>query len=516
MDIEENKLHIDYYLTAINNENIDELENLKKNNTDNKEDIIYKIYKKGLLTCRNLQFIIEHCINDLSISTLLIKELIKDNNITLLNIIFKEFKFYDNQFILNLLLHYKHKKAINISNLNQLVSNEIYKIPIDMGDEEINKNSSIYLIKSCKNGNESLVKYLVELGVDINGDSTFGSAIFNACENGNEVVVKYLVKHGADVNKRYKKKFFFLTPLTEACRKGHETLAKYLIEHGADVNKQSHSIYDGPTPLTEACRKGNESLAKYLIGHGADVNMLDCTSKPIEYCSSLHFACRNGHETLVKYLVEQGADVNSKDKFDGTPLMYACEIGNETIVNYLIEHGANINECEFTNYQNPLINACEIGNETIVKVLVEHRANINWQTRDGFTPIIIACKNSNIAIIKYLAEHGADINIETFDDDNSNEVRSPIVYSIISGNESVLQCLIELGVDINEEDSHGKTPLFHACSCKNAKVSIVKLLIEHGANIDKKNRDGNIYLNEALKNGYIDVFNYLNNLKMND
>jgi len=53
---------------------------------------------------------------------------------------------------------------------------------------------------ACESGNENLVKYLVELGIDITIKNKHGeTALFNAYKSGNEKMVEYLVEHGADV-----------------------------------------------------------------------------------------------------------------------------------------------------------------------------------------------------------------------------------------------------------------------------------------------------------------------------
>jgi len=42
----------------------------------------------------------------------------------------------------------------------------------------------------------------VENGADVNKEDNNGDTpIFYACENGNETIVKYLVEHSTDVNK---------------------------------------------------------------------------------------------------------------------------------------------------------------------------------------------------------------------------------------------------------------------------------------------------------------------------
>ena len=52
-------------------------------------------------------------------------------------------------------------------------------------------------------------------------------------------LIKYLVELGLDINKESKNGW---TPLHIACQKGHIAVVKYLVEQGVDINKQ---INDG-------------------------------------------------------------------------------------------------------------------------------------------------------------------------------------------------------------------------------------------------------------------------------
>jgi len=63
-----------------------------------------------------------------------------------------------------------------------------------------------------------------------------------ACLNGNETLVKYLVEHGADVNYEGYSGQTSLLIACEKCeireeeRNAYMNIIKYLIEHGADIN----------------------------------------------------------------------------------------------------------------------------------------------------------------------------------------------------------------------------------------------------------------------------------------
>ena len=105
---------------AIDNKNIIEIKKLNnnfnkkyKNNKNNKIDIIFELYNNNLLTVERLQFILSDCSKYLNISSDLIKKkLIKNEEISLLDIIFNNLIFCDDitEFILQLLLYYKNKK----------------------------------------------------------------------------------------------------------------------------------------------------------------------------------------------------------------------------------------------------------------------------------------------------------------------------------------------------------------------------------------------------------------------
>jgi len=119
-------------IDAIDNQKLHEIENLfKDSNKSNKNDIIIEMYNNKLLNSERLQFIIKYCTDYFKVPSKLIKKLIKDENVDLLDIIYNNLKFFDNEFILQLLIYYKNKKVISTSELNQQISNEKYRILVN-------------------------------------------------------------------------------------------------------------------------------------------------------------------------------------------------------------------------------------------------------------------------------------------------------------------------------------------------------------------------------------------------
>ena len=228
-----------------------------------------------------------------NISSLQIRNLFNDNNNRLLDYIFDHIKIYNDDFFKFLLFHYRDKVEISISDLNQYISDDKFKILTYDTDHE--SDCGKYLLIECNRGKEinfTRIEFLVEHGANINErDNKDETPLINACRSGNEGIIKYLVEHGADINKENK---WTETPLFISFEEGNDDIVKYLVENGADVNKEDGY---GKIPLFISCEKGNESIVKYLVEHGADVN------KENGYCeTSLLISLKRGKVAITKYL----------------------------------------------------------------------------------------------------------------------------------------------------------------------------------------------------------------------
>ena len=184
-------LRIDSYVKAIDDKNIDEIKFLQNNNSIKSKDIVFELYNKDLLTSERLHNIVEIDYKYLKVTSYLIKQLLKDDNLKLLDIIFNNFKFFNNEFIVNMILKWKNNIPESTIELTKLIKN--YSLSTKKNKRFLfdwNYSSYVYLVNACECGKISLVKYLIEHGLDINKENIQGqSLLFYACSGGNENLV---------------------------------------------------------------------------------------------------------------------------------------------------------------------------------------------------------------------------------------------------------------------------------------------------------------------------------------
>jgi uncharacterized protein len=117
------------------------------------------------------------------------------------------------------------------------------------------------------------------------------------------------------------------------------------------------------------------------------------------------------------------------------------------------------------------------GNLKSVKVLTEHGASLDTSTYDGVTPLYMAAQQGYLEIV-VLIEHDKSI---------TNDIATPLFIAVQQGHLDIVKILIEHGASIDKA-SNGTTPLFIAAL--SGHLEIVKVLLEHGASIDKFPSDG--------------------------
>jgi len=196
---------------------------------------------------------------------------------------------------------------------------------------------------------------------------------------------------------------------------------------------------------------------------------------------------------MVKNLVEYGVDVNKGDSVNhNTPLIYACIHDRLKIAKYLLDHGANL-DMKNNSGDMPIFICSKNGNEAIVQCLVEHGVDINRFNLNGDAPLHVACAGDKTVTINYILKNGKFGKIKY----TKRNV----------GNINIIRYFIQHGADINVRNSNGDSPLHIACRHNN--FEIVNCLLYHGADINVKNNFRKSPLSIACENKSVKIARYL-------
>ncbi|XP_067674104.1 ankyrin-2-like [Haliotis asinina] len=414
------------------------------------------------------------------------------------------------------------------------------------------KDNCLHL--ACVKGETEVVRILLDQGgmeVEVIGQSG-RTPLMYACRHGWLATAKELVARNAKVNVRDDGN---MNCLHLTAIKGNIPVAEWLL--GLNVGLTVDCVNaEGRTPLMLAMKYGHTEMADFLMGKGANIAITDGMKT-----TCLHMAARSGIWHLVEMCLEN-SDVNALTDSDWTPVMAACKGGQADLVKELVQRGANVNLGGGCLYV-----ACTENSLDLIKYLVSHCQDIDINKRGPKmrTAVMTACFHGNIEIVDYLQSCGADmtckdeykqtclhvvcrsVNVELAKklvrllpvDDPDEKGMTPLMYAVKSDSPDLIDLLMKSGANINTKDSYGSTCLHIACWFRNlnacAKLlelgmdvdvldsanrtplmslarsrkdctEVAKFLVERGANIHVRDRDGNTMLHVSAKSDGHEAF----------
>lgn len=151
----------------------------------------------------------------------------------------------------------------------------------------------------------------------------------------------------------------------------------------------------------------------------------------------------------------------------------------------------------------PLTRASNYGHTEIVNALIEAGADINYVNKEnGATALIYAINRERIDIVKLLLQKGIEeINI----DRNGN---LPFQRACSVGNMEIVKLLVNHGADVNYVNKeNGVTPLI--CACSDGKTDVISLLIGLGANVNAVDKCGMTALKSAVMESHLEAVRIL-------
>ena len=367
------------------------------------------------------------------------------------------------------------------------------------------------LALAAGNPDASIIRKLLEAGADPNLESDAGvSPLMDASRTGNVEAVMALLERGANPNAAEDSRG--QTALMWAVSQKHPEVVGMLLENGADVSARSLTRIrmvkldnggggrrspevataletGGSTPMVFAARVGDPESAQLLLEAGANADEIAADGH-----SALVMAAFANHPDVVEVLLE--ADANP-DAFGGgyTALHAAALRGNLRTVNLLLAHGADPNL--------PLFKGSRV-----------NRFGIQWALSDGLigaTPALVAAAYLEVEIVQALLDSGADVTRALPDGTTPllaaagsrvTRVTRPIDqvragntntgYQTIPPDEDRILHAVDVflvaGADVDRSNKAGDTALHAATG--SARLSLIQLLADRGANLNARNGNG--------------------------
>ncbi len=343
---------------------------------------------------------------------------------------------------------------------------------------------------ACTNRSAAMVERLLNAGANPNAFQWTGETPLMTCAHtGNADAVKSLLSHGADPNVKETQQGH--TALMRAVAEKHSEVARALIERGADVHARSKG---GFTALLFASQQGDIDSARILLAAGADVN----EATP-ENGTALVVGAASGREMFAIFLLENGADPNAADAFGVTALHYAVPLGYAGIDSVSVVYRPyEVLPSNMPRLASALLSHNASPNAQIKKDFPPYsRSPYALQTSAaGATPFLLAAAAADVEIMRMLLNAGADPNLKSKDGSTALMMAAGVGRVNERRNKDeeakalqAARLALELGNDVNAANARGRTAMHGAAGI--GADSMIQFLVEKGANLDAKDRQGN-------------------------
>lgn len=135
---------------------------------------------------------------------------------------------------------------------------------------------------------------------------------------------------------------------------------------------------------------------------------------------------------------------------------------------------------------------------TVRRLLGDGSNTINEGTDDGESLLSLACSAGYYELAQVLLAMSAQV-----EDRGQKNDCTPLMEAASAGHVDIIKLLIDHNADVNAQSSTGNTPLMYACA--GGHVRAVKQLLAAGANVEDHNENGHTPLMEAASAGHVEV-----------
>ncbi len=429
----------------------------------------------------------------------------------------------------------------------------------------VDQDGNTVLLVALKAGEAELAEKLIKAGAQMNIANKAGQTTLHLAASHYDLeLIKQLLKQKADphaVDEDGNNPIHYMCRFLSNARLDPEMVGEvfYTLKKTKINLKLPNS--NGDTPLHRAAAN-NPLMVQLLLENGADVEALNLKGE-----TPLTLALQAQRINSVIHLLKHGADANTQNKGGGTALHLALEKANPELVDLLMKAGANPNltrkdgtlplHLAVKAYQARLL--LPETYSKLVTTMLEATRNPSLPDTDGITALMwLAASNRSDLLTKLIAK-AANL------DSQATDGRTAAMWAAVSGAEHSLATLKNAGANMAIKDKAGRsvedwiqlgptnsqsTPLLRKTKISNQKpespadavalgdktylkdwlaknpdkidgadtelpllqfaamhgrTSIVKMLLDAGANPKLQSESGTQALHWAVANGHVEV-----------
>ena len=239
-----------------------------------------------------------------------------------------------------------------------------------------------------------------------------------------------------------------------------EKLEQLDLKYQADHSHISMFSNEDDNLFMLACRDGDINLIRKLMSSGFTFNVENGINRALEH------ACMYGNLDVIRELISY----DTKDVLDFDGALFNAVNSNAEVVQELLDNGADEDSYTSNSY-SILAKAIDIGNEDVVRLLINNGARDRVDSKYEMNSIMRACRKGTIGIVRKLLkyEYGTGLDLKDING------YTALHFSCEQGDSDIVAMLINAGAKLTHKNKEGYTPLDIAIRDKNDTVISVLL-----------------------------------------